>query len=350
MYFLSTLLPYTHLISTANPHSLGFGNMDGLDGMDPNDPNTVGTGLNLPMNDQHFGGLADEQVAPPADGGSSIDSIVIPGAEDMDDDTVQELREFFEQAGIDNMSLDAWQRAVFLRREDLHGLAVALPALLTEDQRNWVIGRPPPGIVRDAIRAEFGLESEADVYERVNEDPDSLSERQCKLILRSFHPINDGAFDNTGGSLFASLSSRASRSDGVVRAASTNLLTRDGIGSVIRKVIGVHYSHERRQARQQRNLQRRRDYEALPLEERQANDRASEEERRVWMAGAAAREEKQAEWASLEEAASRLSDAQLAEMRRLRELGPEAVHQSFLASEGVLEGGIESGEDLGMNA
>lgn len=287
---------------------------------------------------------------PPAGGGSSIDSIVIPGAEDMDEETIQELREFFEQAGTDNMSLDAWQRAVFLRREDLHGLAVALPALLTEDQRNWVIGRPSPGIVRDAILAEFGLESEADVYKRVNEDPDSLSERQCKLILRNFHPINDDVFDNTGGSLFASLSCRASRTDGVVRAASTNLLTRDGIGSVIRKVIGVYYSDERRQARQQRNLQRRRDYEALSREERQARSRDSEEKRRVWMAGAAAREEREAELARLEEAASKLSDSQIAEMRRLRELGPEAVQQSFLASEGVLEGGIELGEDLEMNA
>lgn len=247
----------------------------------------------------------------------------------MDEETIEELRDFFEQAGADNMSLDAWQRAVFLHREDVHGLAVALPALLTEDQRNWIIGRPPPCVVRDAIRAEFGLDSEAEVYKRVDEDLDSLNERQFKLILQNFHPIDDDEFDNTGGSLFASLSNRASRTDGVVRAASNNLLIRDGMASAIRKVGNVHYSRERRQARRQRNLQRLRDNEALSLEERQARNRASEEERKVWLAGAAAREERQAEWARLEEAASKLSDSQIAEMRRLREMGPEAVQQSF---------------------
>lgn len=348
MYFLSTLLlPYTHLISTANPHSPGFGNMEG---MVPNDSNSLETCPSLPMYGERLGGAADEQAVRPAGGGSSIDPIFIPGAEDMDEETVEELRDFFKQAGADNKSLDAWQRAAFLRREDVHGLAMALPALLTEDQRNWIIGRPPPCIVRDAIRAEFGLDSEAEVYKRVEEDLDSLNERQFKLILQNFHPINDDEFDNTGGSLFASLSNRASQTDGVVRAASNNLLARDGMASAIRKVGNVHYSRERRQARRQRNLQRLRENEALSLEESQARSRASDEERRVWLAGTAAREEKRAEWARWEEAASRLSDSQIAEMRRLRELGPEAVQQSFLASEGVLEGGIESGENSEMNA
>src|SRR5690606_5457653 len=99
MYFFSTLLPYTYLISTIDPPSLGFGNLDDLA---PNDPNSLATGPNLAMHDQQPWGLADEPVDRPAGGGSSIEPIVIPSAENMDEETVEALRALFEQAGSDN--------------------------------------------------------------------------------------------------------------------------------------------------------------------------------------------------------------------------------------------------------
>ncbi|SPO06589.1 uncharacterized protein DNG_09279 [Cephalotrichum gorgonifer] len=271
-----------------------------MDGLAPNDPNSLETGSKLHMNisDQHREGPADEQAVHPAGGGSSIEPIVIPGAEDMTEEEIEAMREFFERAGSDNTSLKDWERAFFLGREDVYGLAVALPGLLTQDQQNWIIGRPPPSIVREAIRAEFGVDSVADVFKRVHEDIESLDEGQFKLIM----------------------------------------------------VAGVHLSCERRQVRRQRTYQRILEYQAMSPEEMEADRRDKEERRKVWMAGAAAREEREAEWRRWDEASSRLSDYQIAEMRRLRELGPEAVQQSFLESLAVVEGGIEAGEDSEMKS
>jgi len=326
MFFFSVLLPYTALVSTVCPLLPGPEDLDSLH----LNTNSVATGVHLDMAHQ----VPTEQSHPQ---GFELSPIVIPGAENMDKETVEAFKALFNQAGEDNASLEPEERAFFLLREDVFGLAVALPGLLTEDQRNWIMGRLPPKIVKEAIRKEYNVDSLAKMVNFVNDNVNDLTERQFRLLLRNFHPIEDN-FDYTGGTLFASLASPIALStDGFVRAASNNLKLLDGTAPAIRKAGLVYYSPERRQARLEKSLQRRSELESASAEEKQARNRDAIEKRAARRAGAAARQERLAEISRWGEASSKLSDAQLAEMRRLRELGPEAVQQRYLEGLGLIQ-------------
>jgi len=283
-----------------------------------------------------------EKSSAPREAGFELSPIIIPGAENMDDEIVEELKALFKQAGEDNPSLEPEDRAFFLHREDVFGLAVALPGLLTEDQGYWIVGRPPPKMVKQAIRDEYNLDSIAEVVKYVTENMNGLTDRQFRLFLRNFHPIGDELFD-TGGTLLASLSSpNALSTDGFVQAASNSLLDLEGTGAILRKAALVYHAPERRRVRREKTLQRMRELDSMSEEESLAWHRDMDEKRAAWEAGAAARQEAFAEIERWGEASSKLSDGQLAEMRRLRELGPEAVQRAYLKSLGVSEEDIES--------
>jgi hypothetical protein len=139
--------------------------------------------------------------------------------------------------------------------------------------------------------------------------------------------------------------------DGFVKAARTNLLLLDGSHAAFRKAISVYLLGERRQARRRRERQHLRELEAMSREESEAYSRELEETREAWKAGAAARAKRQTARNRWEEAVFKLSDSQIAEMRRLRELGPEAVQKSFLESlSQIVRGTFPPGEVSGTNA
>jgi hypothetical protein len=64
-------------------------------------------------------------------------------------------RSFYEKAAKENASLTPVERLYLLSRLDLPGKALARPDSITEEERDLLLGRPPPEILASNIRRFF---------------------------------------------------------------------------------------------------------------------------------------------------------------------------------------------------